>query len=446
MSKHPKKNALQVQKENQASVDKARAQGQHGGFTRSESSTGLTTAKQRVEDTLLRKAGPGFDTMEPGGFAKRDQLRQAVNEDIQQLKRQKRVYNSAYRKAMRDGNSAQAIDILNDAKKNKINFGGIQAAGRDREQVLQRKGEDLITAIARDGKASGEAPKASSEVPEGFLGATGKPQEQSFSDKANQLAVPFSSQAQVDDTGGNSGPEESPVDDAKGGVGIFGGGLNRLIGGVKDSFESLKDRFGPSEPDSPTDRQGGGFFDPDPEDPNSQSASPKEASDAFDSLFKPKKATEGLSGQSGGFHDPLPDSQTGKFKQKVERFQPFTSEAMSAQKSGRISRSDGQNQSKQQAFFRNATKALGKGLSEPGFGVVQEHVRKAVIRGEINPRYGSQYLADIAGVFKDYERLKSFGLLGSVSKPPSRKDIASSPEALFNWVSDVKDQAINKKK
>lgn len=475
MSNKSKKNALQVQRDNQAGADKARAQGQHGGFSRSESSTGLTSSAQKREEDLLRKAGPKFDVLEAGGFAKRDQMRQAVNEDVQQLKRQKRVYNSAYRKAMRDGNPAQAIDILNSAKANKVNFGGIQAAGRDRDQVLQSKGEDLITAVARDGvsgsagqqapagdtglatpsassppvvdyKTTAESdpvtPTPSDNVPDGFLGSEGKGAPAQDGDGVNILDPGAVRGKKLGDdvaelTG--SGSESTPVDDAKGGGDQTGRRLKGALGSFQNTFESLR-------PDSPTDRQSGAFFDKVPDkDPNSDWDQSKAAVDAFDGLFK-NKPTEGLSGQDGGFRDPLPDSQTGKFKQKIERFQPFTSEAMSAQKSGRSSRSDGQSQSKQQAFFRNATKAQGKDLSEPGFGAVKEHVRKAVIRGEINPRYGAQYTADVAGVFKDYERLKRFGLLGSVSKPPSSKDMATNPEALFNWVSDVKEQAINKKK
>ena len=284
MSNKPKKNALQVQRDNQAGVDKARAQGQHGGFSRSESSTGLTSSAQKREEDLLRKAGPKFDTMEAGGFAKRDQMRQAVNEDVQQLKRQKRVYNSAYRKAMRDGNPAQAIDILNSAKANKVNFGGIQAAGRDREQVLQRKGEDLLTAVARDGNGGAVAEVAPQLPPAGDTGEA--PPESDFQ---NLLRGSKPLNPEVAPPEGVDPAESTPELPAHP-TGEEADVLSPLKKGFDEKAEGDKKTFTGKSPTPPDNAVKGGFFEVKQDDVTSTDAV-KAAGAAFDGLFAKRKPT-----------------------------------------------------------------------------------------------------------------------------------------------------------
>jgi hypothetical protein len=137
----------------QQKVEAIRSQGGAGGFTRSESGTGLTTSAQRAEADLLSK-DKQFDILQSGGFAARDALRQRTNEAVQQQKRIKRTTNQAFRQANRRGDKAGALDILLKAREANINFGGIQAAGRDREEVLQRSGEQFITEMAKQGQAS----------------------------------------------------------------------------------------------------------------------------------------------------------------------------------------------------------------------------------------------------------------------------------------------------
>jgi hypothetical protein len=284
MSKHSKKNALQTQRDNQAGVDKARAQGQEGGFSRAESSTGLTSSAQKAEEDLLRKAGPSFDTMETGGFAKRDQVRQAVNEDVQQLKRQKRVYNSAYRKAMRDGKPARAIDILNSAKANKVNFGGIQAAGRDREQVLQRKGEDLLTAVARDGNGGTVAEVAPQLPPAGDTGEA--PPESDFQNllRGSKPLTPEVTPPEGVDTAET--PPELPAQPISKEVDV----LSTLKKGFDEKVEGGKKTLTGKNPTPPANAVTGGFFDVDQTDVTT-TAAVKAAEAAFDGLFAKRKLT-----------------------------------------------------------------------------------------------------------------------------------------------------------
>lgn len=80
----------------------------------------------------------GIDTMEPGGFAKRDQLRQGVNYQVQQDKRVRRITNLAYRDAIRRGDLMAARAIALDSAQKGIAFGGIAPAGYSQSQTAAR--------------------------------------------------------------------------------------------------------------------------------------------------------------------------------------------------------------------------------------------------------------------------------------------------------------------
>lgn len=129
-------------------------------------------------------------------------------------------------------------------------------------------------------------------------------------------------------------------------------------------------------------------------------------------------------------------------QQEVGPFQPFTAAANQTQRSGQLSREEGQSLPAQRRFFSNATRGVGRDVKSREFSGVKEVVQRAMRRGEINPRFAAQYLADVADVFKTYERLKAHGLAGAVPKPPAVSAMRKDPEALFNWVSAVNEQKL----
>jgi len=106
--------------------------------------TSLTTPGQAMEKRLL--AQEGVDLLQPGGFAQRDAIRQAVSEREQGAKRMSRAANLAYRQAVRQGDRRGALDILMKTSDAGIDFGGVRAAGRGREQAITQMGEEAATA------------------------------------------------------------------------------------------------------------------------------------------------------------------------------------------------------------------------------------------------------------------------------------------------------------
>jgi hypothetical protein len=135
-----------------------------------ENSVSLRTPGQKAERQVAQAAG--IDALQPGGFRLRDELRQRISEEEHMEKRKKRAFNMAYRQAIRSGDRRGALDILLGAEKRQVHFGGIQAAGRDRERVAVGVGEDLLTDMMLKGQGGqaaqpGVGPMADAPLEEG---------------------------------------------------------------------------------------------------------------------------------------------------------------------------------------------------------------------------------------------------------------------------------------
>lgn len=127
--------------------------------------------------------------------------------------------------------------------------------------------------------------------------------------------------------------------------------------------------------------------------------------------------------------------------QYAARFKPFTAAAMKTKMNGPLNRAEGQIYRDQLRFYRNTTKSLGVGITSPVFNDIRMEIQKAMLDEEINSRYAAQYLADIADVFRKYERMESFGLEGNVSPPMSGDDFRRDPDTLFYWVANVNERS-----
>lgn len=114
----------------------------------------LRTTGQRAEEQLLGEAG--VDVLQTGGFARRDEIRQGLNERTLDMKRKQRAFNLAYRDAIKRGDRTAALNILLGAEKNGTTFGGISAAGRNREAAAQQMGEEYRLAQELQGRNSFE--------------------------------------------------------------------------------------------------------------------------------------------------------------------------------------------------------------------------------------------------------------------------------------------------
>jgi hypothetical protein len=119
------------------------------------------------------------------------------------------------------------------------------------------------------------------------------------------------------------------------------------------------------------------------------------------------------------------------------RYKPFTRAAMDTQMSGLLSRTEGQSLQQQRRFFWNATKALGEGVSSRQYRGIRLEVQRAMLVGEISPRYAVQYLADIVDIFRTYERMNAFGLTSGVAGPMSSDSYRRNPDLMFAWASEV---------
>ena len=63
-----------------------------------------------------------------------------------------------------------------------------------------------------------------------------------------------------------------------------------------------------------------------------------------------------------------------------------------------------------------------------------------LLRGEVNPRYAVQYLADVVDVFRAYERMKRFGLTDGVAPPMSAESFRRDSDRMFRWAAAVNEQ------
>lgn len=118
----------------------------------------LGTPGQRAEDKLLQMEG--VSALDAGGFAKRDAMRQAVNERAADEKRMSRATNMAYRQAVRSGDRMGALAILQGAEKMGVTFGGVRAAGRAEEGAANVLGEEISTLRDKEQQEAGQVPAA----------------------------------------------------------------------------------------------------------------------------------------------------------------------------------------------------------------------------------------------------------------------------------------------
>lgn len=126
-----------------------------------ESQLGLRTGEQIEEGNLLEKKG--ISSLNPGGFAHRDELRAEVRGAAHQEKRLKRVTNLAYRDAMRRGDTEGARQIALDSMNKGISFGGISQAGDVEANLWQERGEQ----DHRRRQLTGQAPNAVQQIAQG---------------------------------------------------------------------------------------------------------------------------------------------------------------------------------------------------------------------------------------------------------------------------------------
>lgn len=125
----------------------------------------LKTPAQRAQDKLLKDRN--VDTLEAGGFRRRDEQRRAIKAETREKKKLNRAFNLAYREQLKRGNRGAALDILLKAQEHGASTGGIREAGSIEAGVIQEIGEANLThqaAIEKDGRIT-EAPEAIADPP-----------------------------------------------------------------------------------------------------------------------------------------------------------------------------------------------------------------------------------------------------------------------------------------
>ena len=124
---------------------------------------GLGKASDRAEDKFLKQEE--IDTMEVGGFAKRDIVRQKIRRKAQQVRRERRATNMAYRQRIKFGDTKGALEIIKEAREDGVVFGGIGHAGDVEEEIIGELGKEARAKRKGEGTLPEQKKKKEEENP-----------------------------------------------------------------------------------------------------------------------------------------------------------------------------------------------------------------------------------------------------------------------------------------